>query len=252
MLKARVMVVEDERVVALAIAKCLQKMGHTVPATVSTGEEAVRRAEELDPDLILMDIRLAGEVDGVEAASRIARTRQIPVIYLTAYSDDKTLERARVTEPFGYILKPFEEKSLRSAIEMALYKSSSQRSVRRAAGRLSSILGSLGEGVIVCDTKGTITFLNPAAERLTGFPAPEALNRVFGQILRVVREGGKPAMLPVTQIIMQGKTLDLPGYRLLARDGSELPVDVHMAPLRGETGNISGMVLTFHEPPRQD
>ena len=122
----RVLVVEDERVVALAIKHCLQSLGHVVPATVATGEEAIRKAAEVDPDLILMDIRLGGEIDGVEAAEKINRTFKIPVIYLTAYSDEKTLSRARVTEPMGYILKPFDENTIKSTIEMALYRSAIQ------------------------------------------------------------------------------------------------------------------------------
>jgi len=101
MLKARILVVEDERLVALALEQCLKAIGHDVVALVTTGQEAVRKAVELEPDLVLMDIRLKGEVDGIEAAVRIHDNFGTPIVYLTAYSDDNTLERARAAQPYG-------------------------------------------------------------------------------------------------------------------------------------------------------
>ena len=120
--KTRIMVVEDEGIIAKDIQISLQQLGYEVPAVVPSGELAVQKAEELMPDLILMDIVLQGEMDGIEAANRIRTLLNIPVIYLTAYADKKTLERAKIAEPFGYILKPFEERELHTNIETALYK----------------------------------------------------------------------------------------------------------------------------------
>lgn len=122
MAQTRIMVVEDEGIVALDIQRKLEERGYEVPAVLSTGEEAVKQAETLRPDLVLMDIHLAGALDGTEAAGQIHARLGIPVIYLTAYSDDDTLQRAKVAEPFAYLLKPFEERKLHTAVEIALYK----------------------------------------------------------------------------------------------------------------------------------
>jgi CheY-like chemotaxis protein len=124
----KVLIVEDENIIALNIKKKLKSFGYAVPAIVSTGEEAVKMAEIISPDLILMDIMLKGDMDGVKAAEEIKKRFSIPVIYLTAYSDDKVLDRAKVTEPYGYIVKPFKAIDLRSNIEMALYRHNMQKS----------------------------------------------------------------------------------------------------------------------------
>lgn len=120
--KAKVLVVEDEGIVAAVIKDTVINLGYDVPAVVFTGEEAVKKAEALRPDLVLMDIGLKGAMDGIQAAEEILKRFNIPVIYLTAYADKKTLQRAKITEPFGYILKPFEERELHTNIEIALYK----------------------------------------------------------------------------------------------------------------------------------
>jgi len=122
MANARILVVEDEAIVAKDVQSRLEGLGYAVPAIASSGEQAVRRAAATQPDLVLMDIRIKGEMDGVEAAGQVRDRFNIPVIYVTAYADDATLERAKITEPFGYILKPFETRELHCAIEMALYK----------------------------------------------------------------------------------------------------------------------------------
>ena len=120
--KAKVLVVEDEGIVATVIQDTLTNLGYDVPEAVFTGEEAVQKAEMLRPDLVLMDIGLKGAMDGIQAAEEIHERFNIPIIYLTAYADQKTLQRAKISEPFGYILKPFEERELHTNIEIALYK----------------------------------------------------------------------------------------------------------------------------------
>ncbi len=122
MTQAKVLIVEDERVVARDIQTRLARLGYTIAGVTRFGEEAVQMAQQACPDVVLMDIRLEGAMDGIEAAERIRQHCQVPVVYLTAYADEDTLKRARITEPFGYVLKPFEERELRTVIEMALYK----------------------------------------------------------------------------------------------------------------------------------
>ena len=129
--EVKILIVEDENIIALNIKKKLKSFGYAIPAIASTGEEAVKMAEIILPDLILMDIMLKGDMDGVEAAEEIRKRFDIPVIYLTAYSDDKVLERAKITEPYAYIVKPFKANDLRSNIEMTLYRHSVEKEVKR-------------------------------------------------------------------------------------------------------------------------
>jgi len=127
-----IMLVEDEIIVAADVKLRLESMGYQVLGIVDNGEEAIKTAGEEKPNLVLMDIVLKGEMDGIEAAQKIRELYDIPIIYLTAYSDAKTLERAKVTEPFGYVLKPFEDREIQSAIEMALYKHKMEQKLKES------------------------------------------------------------------------------------------------------------------------
>lgn len=140
MSKTNILIVEDESIVAKDIQHSLKKIGYTVVATCSTGEEAIRTTEELKPDLILMDIMLKGEMSGIEAASLIREKHNIPVIYLTAYADESTLNKAKVSEPYGYIIKPFKEIDLHTSIEMAIYKHEKEADVKKERDFLYSIV----------------------------------------------------------------------------------------------------------------
>ncbi|ETA68099.1 MAG: two-component system, response regulator PdtaR [Methanolobus sp.] len=124
----KILVVEDESIIALNIKKKLKSFGYTVPALATTGEEAIKMAEITFPDLILMDVRLKGEMDGIRTAEEIRKDFDIPIVYLTAYSDDEILEKAKKTKPYGYIVKPFKANDLRSNIEMALYRHEMEKS----------------------------------------------------------------------------------------------------------------------------
>ena len=122
MTKAKILVVEDESIVAMDVQNILNGLGYAVPAIVSSGEEAIEKSAEICPDLVLMDIVLSGAMDGIEAA-KVIRTRfHIPVVYLTAHTEEKTFQRAKKTEPYGFILKPFEEAELLTVLEEAIYR----------------------------------------------------------------------------------------------------------------------------------
>ena len=129
--KAKILIVEDERIVAEDIRRSLQSMGYSVSTIASSGEEALKKAEENKTDLVLMDIILRGEMDGIDAAERIHSCFNIPVIYLTAYADERVLEQAKTTGPFGYVIKPFEDRELQTAIEMALSRHSLEGELRK-------------------------------------------------------------------------------------------------------------------------
>ena len=140
MAKTSVLVVEDESIVAKDIQNSLKKLGYTVPSVENTGEDAIDAAGLHRPDLILMDIMLKGDISGIEAAEQIKNRYQIPVIFLTAYADESTLSKAKVTEPYGYIIKPFKEIDLHTSIEMALYKHGKEQEVKKERDLYSSIV----------------------------------------------------------------------------------------------------------------
>ena len=134
-----VLVVDDESVVALDISERVKRLGYDVAAIASSGEEAIERTAETRPDLVLMDIRMPGDIDGIEAAVQIRERFEVPVVFVTAYADRDTLERAKETEPFGYILKPFDEKDLRVAIEVALYKHKIEQELKQRVRELTAL-----------------------------------------------------------------------------------------------------------------
>jgi two-component system, LytTR family, response regulator LytT len=140
MSKTNILIVEDESIVAKDIQHSLKKLGYTVVGMCSTGEDAIRTAEEVKPDLVLMDIMLKGDMSGIEAAGQIREKLNIPVIYLTAYADESTLSKAKVSEPYGYIIKPFKEIDLHTSIEMAIYKHEKETDVKKERDFLYSIV----------------------------------------------------------------------------------------------------------------
>ncbi|MFO7850754.1 MAG: response regulator [Spirochaetia bacterium] len=165
----RIMIVEDEGVVALDIKRHLLKFGYEITGIHSTGEEAVESFPNEDPDLILMDIRLQGEMDGFETAEIIKNRRMVPVVLLTAYADEKTVERAKEVEPFGYIIKPFEERELRTTIEMALYRHTLEQKLQQSESRYRSFFLDDLSGDFVSDSEGKFIACNDAFVNIFGY-----------------------------------------------------------------------------------
>lgn len=178
MSKAKVLVVEDERIVAEDIKGRLQKLGYTVQGMACSGEEAIKKAEETHPDLVLMDIVLEGKMNGIEAAKIIGSRFNIPFVYLTAYADDKTLEKAKVTEPYGYILKPFEDRELQTIIEIALHKYRMGALLRESEERYRSVVENAHDAIYII-TNDNIQYANPALEKLTGWKKEELCSKGF-------------------------------------------------------------------------
>jgi len=149
MSKNNILVVEDEAIVSKDIQQSLKKLGYNIVGAAATGEKAIELANEEKPNLVLMDIMLKGDMSGIDTAEKIKETLNIPVIYLTAYADENTLAKAKVTEPYGYIIKPFKEIDLHTSIEMALYKHSKEREVIKERDFLYALVeGKEDEGVI--------------------------------------------------------------------------------------------------------
>ena len=187
--KARILIVEDEGIIAQDIRASLQELGYEVCATVATGEEAVRKAEAERPDLALVDVVLQGGMDGIEAAHFIHSRFRVPIVYLTAYADDKMLERAKMTEPFGYLIKPFRDRELHSTIEMALFRHEMGVKLRENQEWLSVMLNSIADALIATDENGFVKLMNPVAELLTGWTADKANGRPLEAVFSMERSG---------------------------------------------------------------
>lgn len=168
---ARILICDDEITPAEELARTLKQLGYQVVGSVSSGEEAVRAAEQLKPDLVLTDIELKGEIDGIEAAGQIRSRMDIPVVYLGVYTQKNLLERAKRTEPYGYLGKPVQSPVLRSTIETALYEHEVYRDVRQSEKRHRLVLEHAGVGIGYWDLEGTLLFINRVgAEQLNGTP----------------------------------------------------------------------------------
>ena len=250
MTKKKILVVEDEGIVARDIQNRLKTLGYDVPEIASTGDIALQKAEQINPDLILMDIMLKGEMTGIEAAAAIRKQKNIPVIYLTAYSDEATLERAKITEPHGYILKPFEERELHTAVEIALHKHKIEQKLRESEKWLKTTLSSIGDGVISTDGSGKIMFLNPAAEVLTGWTQDDAIGKDFKEVFNIVNENKEQfSDSPLPRVLRgEGVVIGLANHTvLISKDGTQRPIEDSAAPIRDDEGNIVGVVLVFKD-----
>lgn len=165
--KPSIFVVEDERIVAEDIGETLKKLGYMISGIAVSGETALEKIRETLPNLVLMDIHLAGEMDGIEAAGQIHTLFDIPVIYLTAYADNELLERAKLTEPYGYILKPFNDREVHSVIELALYKHAINEKIRERDSTIHALVNTTLDAMLLLDNNGKILAANePMAQRL--------------------------------------------------------------------------------------
>ena len=249
MSKAAILIVEDEGLVAEDLAGKLRRLGYEVAGITSEGEEAVAIVAHVRPDLVLMDISLGGPMDGIQAAEEIRRQFDVPVIYLTAHSDPGTLARAKITDPYGYILKPFEERELATQIELARYKHQADREIRQQREWLRVTLSSIGDAVIVTDIEGRVTFMNGEAERLTGWTMADATGQLLPVVFCIVNEETRqPVESPVAKVVRLGSVVGLANHTvLLAKDGREIPIDDSGAPIRQTDGMVQGVVLVFRD-----
>ncbi len=245
----RIMVVEDELLVAEDIAECLRLRGFDVCGTAKSSDEALALAREFQPDLALMDIVIQGERDGIETAKILREELQIPVIFLTAYSQENVLERAKTVAPLGYVVKPFEEGSLVSTVEIALHKSRVDEELRKSEEWFSTTLNSIGDGVIATDAGGRVKYLNRLAEILTGWSVEEASGRPIEEIFPIVNETSRaPVANPAIEALESGQIRDLANHTVLVcPNGGEIPIEDSGAPIRNPEGEIVGAVLIFRD-----
>lgn len=236
----RILVVEDEYILAMNLQETLESLGYSVLDLVDSAEAAIAQAANLRPDLVLMDIRLRGEMDGIQAAEQIWNQFQIPVIYVTGHSDQSTVERATLTYPFGYILKPIRETELYVAIQTAISRYQREQF-------LTTVLQSMGDGIVVVDQHLRVQYLNPVAELLTGWLLDQAKRKSATEVVQFFDElTQSPLENPLVAALQQNATVYLNGHTLLiTRDGARIPVADSAAPLKNLEGTTTGAVMVF-------
>lgn len=239
MKKKQILIVEDERLEAEDIKTSAQKLGYAVSGITFSGKAAVKKAEEMRPDLVLMDIVLRGEMDGIEAASIINSRLDIPVVYLTAYSDKKMLERAKATEPFGYILKPFEDKELKTTIEMALHNHKMGNMLKESEERYRSLVENAHDAIYISTSNG-FQYANPAFENLTDWKKEELCSKEFN-FWNIVHPDDKKLIKEKKEAWKKGK--EMPGrfeFRITTKNEEERIVEANTVNI-GKQGEVKEM-----------
>ncbi len=243
--RKQLMIVEDQRLIAADLENTLKKIGYDVVASVASGEEAIHKATETHPDLILMDIRLRGALDGIEAAGVLRTRMDVPVVYLTAYADEETILRAKGTTPFGYLVKPFNERELRAAIEVALYKHDTdrllaeERAQRRAAEEFKLMVDVVNDyAIFLLDPSGYVATWNQGAERIKGYKAEEILGKHFSLFYPPEEiAGGRPDTM-LDRALRDGRA-EAEGWRM-RKDGSRFWASVIITPVLDADGRLHG------------
>jgi PAS domain S-box-containing protein len=245
---ANILVVEDEPIVAKDIQHSLQQLGYRVPATAASGEDALRRAVDARPDLVLMDIVLKGNMDGVQTAQSIQRRLDVPVVYLTAFADDETLERVKTTSPAGYVLKPYQPTELRTTIELALHRAESDRHLKETIRWFATTVRCMGDAIVATDRGGRVTYMNPAAERVTGWTQEESKGRDLTTLIVFAEEGPfQTVENPVAKAMYESRLIRLGCMQLMAREGTCKLIEGTVAPVISDAGTAIGAVVVFRE-----
>ncbi len=246
---AQILIVEDEALVAEDIKAHVQEMGHAVSNIVSNGEDALTLLQGSQPDLVLMDIVLTGDVDGIDVAEVIKKKYHIPVIFLTAYTDREKVERATKTVPYGYLVKPFDERELNTTINVALYKSRLDRKLRENKRWAYAVLNSVEDGVITTDSHGRIHFMNPRAQFLCGDGIDASAQQKLSDVIRF-QDPDQQAEFErsITLLLDQGNQDSFHINGLLQTTGSApLPIEANFTRIDSEESSIDGIIFSFRD-----
>jgi PAS domain S-box-containing protein len=243
----KILVVEDESISAAGVIEMLKSFGYSTIGPVPTGEEAIEKCAIKKPDIVFMDIHLKGVIDGIAAATEIKTRFQIPVIYITAHSDIGTIERVKRTEPYGYILKPFSERDLFLTVEIAVNKILTERQTNKREKWFSTILKSIGDGVIVTDDSGNVVYMNTAAESMTGYSQTEAQKNDLKSIFRILSSENKKKKNQES-IDQSGKMQRILSSTVLeSKNGKRHNIEYNVASINDAEKILSGGVLVFRD-----
>jgi PAS domain S-box-containing protein len=248
MAKPEILIVEDEWIIASDLKTSLTNLGYIVPSIAATGSEAIEYVRTKKIDLVLMDIVLQGERDGIETAKEIISSFDIPVIYLTAYTDEAILEQAKKSGGCGYLVKPFKDREMQATIELALYKHEMENKLKASQSQLYTTLISINDAVISTDNTGLIIFMNPLAESLTGWKLENARKKNLAEIFSIMSdEKGREDDDPLSKIINEGLTITQTSYILHSPQKINRAIELSSAPIKNDKGNINGVVIVFRD-----
>ncbi len=245
----KVLIVEDERIIALDLKKRLERFGFPSPEIVSNGEDALTEAEKFHPDIILMDIMLGGPIDGIDAAKTVKEKLNIPVIFLTAYSNENTLDRAKEAEPYGYILKPFKERELYTTIDIALYKFQVNKQLKQQERWLSAVLHSVEDGIIATGHDGRIQFMNNVAETITGWNEIEAEEHRIEEVFPLTFGHDKRSVTfpEIETASDESYPFVFKDCILVNKQSARINVEGSLAVIKDRNDNTDGQVLAFRD-----
>jgi two-component system, cell cycle sensor histidine kinase and response regulator CckA len=250
---ATILIVEDERIVAMDVKAMLEELGYQVPAIVANGAAAIEAVGQAQPDLVLMDIRLQGSIDGVEAAAAIRAIADVPIIFLTAHADPDTRERVRALAPYGYLIKPFDEHMLAVTLETALARYAAEQHTRESEQWLTTTIQSLRDAVVATDTEGRIMMLNPTAELLLGVTADAALGQPVAEIMVLYHPETKALLAhPILALLLRQEAVNIPPDTILRRrDGSDCRIDDSVALIRTARQTLGAVMVFRDSTPRR-
>lgn len=242
----KIIIVEDESIVSDDIRESLKNLGYNIIGTFNKGEDLLEEIKDLSPlpDLILMDIRLKGKMDGITTAEEVKKLYDIPVIFLTAFCDEETLKRAKKSVPSGYILKPYNEKELYTSIEVALYKYQMEKKLKEREDWIQAILKSIGDALIATDAKGHILFMNNKAEELTGWKEEDVKGKKMNSLFKIIDEENENKNFNPSE----NSTINISeSLILISRNGEKIKIRENATPIKDEKGNIKGIVVLFQK-----
>ncbi|HTP02042.1 MAG TPA: histidine kinase [Anaerolineales bacterium] len=252
MTRAKVLIFEEENQRAQHLKERLTAAGYDVLRTSLAGHGPIEQVAQLHPDVVLMDIGIRGKTDGVEATDIIQSKLDIPVIYVMSNRGygQATLQRSRETGPFGYIFEPLDLQQMSSTIDVAILRNRLEKEIKEGRQWLSTVLNSIGDGVIAVDERGLITFINPIAVALIGWQGHDAVGLTLDQVFSIVEEGARSKIARVLAPGSIGITKDLESTihaTLASRGGGQLSVEITMSPLRRAEDGVKGMVLVLRD-----
>lgn len=245
MARGKVLIVEDEPIVAMDLKQEVQELGYEVVGVAESADEALVNVQATMPDFALMDIRIAGSLDGIQTARALRHWYRVPSIFLTSYTDDTTLARAARTLPYGYLTKPFKSAELRATLRMALDRSREEARERNEHEQVAETFNGMPEGIVTISCKGNVRFMNYAAEILTGWNGIAAKGKPVHEVLKWSSAQTNPVPLLTTgSALPQG---EWPGCALSLATGSKNYVDVTLASLADSDGEHRGFVVTLRD-----
>ncbi|NQT64803.1 MAG: response regulator [FCB group bacterium] len=222
MAQKRLLIVEDERIIAEDIKRTLLHFGYNVIEIISYGEIVLERYDKLNPDLILMDIMLAGKINGIETASRIKEKHRVPIIYLTAYANEPILESAKITEPFGYLIKPFEEHELHATIEMAFYRYKIENNLRQSEEKYRLLFNSIADPIFIITEDGEKFFdCNDVVLNKYGYTKEELISSPASKLY--IKEEHEQ----LAHYLKEKNIGDSPIFTHISKSGERIIVELH-------------------------